>query len=282
MAAMTRDSATSPPSAQRSLDQRYIVPGLLRGLQILRTFSREKQEQTVAEMARAVGIPRSTAFRIVYTLENSGFLHRKGEEGTRYQLGSPVLELGYSFLAGKELIDIANPILRRLRDETSASSHLAVREGRNVVYIARFQGNTSLVSAMSVGSRLPAHATAPGRVLLSALPLSEVVALYEDYNFETYTSDTPDTIGALVNLVERDRKEGSIVSWGFYEAEVASIAAPVRNSEGKVEAAISVSCPISVYDRDTFSTRIRRIVEEAAADISRGLGYRSRNTSAAA
>jgi DNA-binding IclR family transcriptional regulator len=191
-----------------------------------------------------------------------------------------VLELGYSFLAGKDLIEIANPILRRLRDETQASSHLAVREGRDVVYIARFQGNTSLISAKSVGSRLPAHATAPGRVLLSALPLAEVVTLYEDYKFETYTRDTPDSMGALVTLVERDRKDHSIVSWGFYEADVASIAAPVRNSEGKVEAAISVSCPISVYDRDTFSTRIRRIVEEAAADISRGLGHRA--TSAAA
>lgn len=260
-------------------DRRYIVPGLIRGLQVLRTFSRERQEQTVAEMARAVGIPRSTAFRIVYTLESAGFLRRTADDA-RYQLGSPVLELGYSFLAGKELIDIANPVLRRLRDETSASSHLAVREGRDVVYIARYQGNTSLVSAKSVGSRLPAHATAPGRVLLSALPLAEVVALYEGYRFETYTPDTPGNIGALINLVDSDRKESSIVSWGFYEAEVASIAAPVRDSEGKVEAAISVSCPISVYDREAFSTRIRRVVEEAAADISRGLGFRASSAAA--
>jgi len=261
------------PPEGRTPDPRYIVPGLLRGLQILRTFSRERQEQTIAELARAVRIPRSTAFRIVYTLEAAGFL-RRAVDGTRYQLGSPVLELGHSYLAGKELIDIANPVLRRLRDETLASSHLAVREGRDVVYIARFQGNTSLVSAKNVGSHLPAHGTAPGRVLLSALPLSEVVALYEGYEFVTYTKDTPDSIGSLVSLVERDRKESSIVSWGFYEAEVASIAAPVRNSDGKVEAAISVSCPISVYEREVFMTRIRRIVEEAAAEISAGLGYR--------
>jgi len=270
---MTRD----PPSDK--LDLRYIVPGLLRGLQILRSFSRDHQEQTLAEMARSVGIPRSTAFRIVYTLESEGFL-RRAEDAKHYQLGSRVLELGYSFLAGKDLIEIANPTLRRLRDDTQASSHLAVREGRDVVYIARFQGNTSLISAKNVGSRLPAHATAPGRVLLSALPLAEVVGLYEDYRFETYTRDTPDSMGALVTLVERDRKEYSIVSWGFYETDVASIAAPVRNSEGRVEAAISISCPTGVYDRETFSTRIRRIVEEAAAEISRGLGYRAASAAA--
>jgi DNA-binding IclR family transcriptional regulator len=263
---MDSTPADSPPD-------RYIVPGLIRGLEILRSFTRDRQQQTVAEMARLVDIPRSTAFRIVYTLESAGFLRRL-EDGKNFQLGSAVLELGYSFLAGKDLVEVANPILRRLRDETLASSHLAIREGRDAVYLARFQGNTSLISAKNVGSRLPAHATAPGRVLLSALPLAEVVALYEGYKFETYTADTPDNIGALVNLVERDRKESSVLSWGFYEKDVASIAAAVRNAEGKVEAAISVSCPISVYDRDTFSSRIRRIVEEAAAEISRGLGHR--------
>lgn len=257
-----------------SIDERYIVPGLARGLQMLQTFTRDRQEQTVAEMAKRIGITRSTAFRIVYTLEATGFL-RRVHDTHRYQLGSRVLELGYSFLAGKDLIEVASPVLRRLRDDTQTSTHLAVREGRDVVYVARFQGNTSLISGMTVGSRLPAHATAPGRVLLATLALSEVVALYEDYNFETYTKDTPDSMGALVSLVERDRRETSIISWGFYEPDVASIAAPVFNAAGKPEAAISVSCPINTYDRDAFEGAIRAKVEEAATEISRGLGYRA-------
>lgn len=255
-------------------DSRYIVPGLSRGLQILRSFTRERQELTVIELARLVDVPRSTAFRLVYTLQAEGFLLHVGDT-RRYQLGSRVLELGYSFLAGKDLIDIANPVLRRLRDETQTSSHLAIREGRDVVYIARVQGNTSLVSAKNVGSRLPAHATAPGRVLLAALPLAAVVELYDGHKFETFTPETPGSMGQLITLIEADRKDSSIMSWGFYEPDVASIAAPIFNSEGQVEAAISVSCPISIYDKEIFSTKIRRIVEESAADISRGLGYRS-------
>lgn len=256
------------------LDERYIVPGLARGLQMLQSFTRDRQEQSVAEMAKRVGVTRSSAFRIVYTLEASGFL-RRVHDTHRYQLGSRVLELGYSFLAGKDLIEVATPVLRRLRDETQTSTHLAVREGREVVYVARFQGNTSLISAMTVGSRLPAHATAPGRVLLAGLPLSEVVVLYEDYGFETYTSDTPESMGALVSLVERDRRDGSVLSWGFYDPDVASVAAPVYNAAGRLEAAISVSCPINTYDQTTFSTRVRTAVEAAAAEISRGMGFRS-------
>ncbi|WP_068085259.1 IclR family transcriptional regulator [Novosphingobium rosa] len=259
-------------TSEEEVDERYVVPGLVRGLQMLLTFKQDRQEQTVADMAKNVGVTRSTAFRIVYTLELAGFLRRL--PGThRYELGSRVLELGYSFLAGKDLIEVASPILRQLRDETQTSTHLAVREGHEVVYVARFQGNTSLISAMTVGSRLPAHATAPGRVLLAGLPLSEVVGLYEHFAFERFTADTPESMGALVSLVERDRAQTSVISWGFYDPDVASVAAPVYNAAGKLEAAISVSCPITTYDKDTFSTQVRGQVEAAAARISAGLGY---------
>ncbi|WP_404477788.1 IclR family transcriptional regulator [Novosphingobium sp. BL-52-GroH] len=263
------ESKTSP-----EIDERYIVPGLVRGLQVLQSFTRERQEQTVAEVARQIGTTRSTAFRLVYTLENAGYLRRVAD-GKRYQLGSRVLELGYSFLAGKDLIEVANPILARLRDDTGTSTHLVVREGREAVYIARFQGNTSLISAVTVGSRLPAHATAPGRVLLAHMSLSDVVSLYDKFEFVTYTSATPVSMGDLVTLVEGDRKRGTVVSWGFYDQNVASVAVPVYNASGEVEAAISISCPINTFDRETFEGRISTQVERAGMEISRGLGYRA-------
>lgn len=263
---------TIQPADDTEIDERYVVPGLVRGLKMLLTFKPDRQEQSVAEMAKGISVTRSTAFRIVYTLEMEGFLRRL--PGThRYELGSRVLELGYSFLAGKDLIEVASPILRQLRDETQTSTHLAVREGRDVVYVARFQGNTNLISAMTVGSRLPAHATAPGRVLLAGLPLAEVVTLYEDFTFERFTTDTPDSMGALVSLVEHDRKEASVMSWGFYDPDVASIAAPVYNASGKLEGAISVSCPITTYEREEFFGRVRAQVEAAAVRISAGLGF---------
>lgn len=255
-------------------ETRYIVPGLMRGLQTLQAFTQDQQELTVAELARLVDVNRSTAFRLVYTLEAAGFLQRVSDT-RRYRLGSRVLELGYSFLAGKDLIEVASPVLARLRDDTNTSTHLVIREGRNAVYIARFQGNTSLISAVNVGSRLPVHATAPGRVLLAGLPLADVVALYEGYDFETYTALTPSSMGALVGLVEQDRKHPLVVSWGFYDASVASIAAPIHNAAGGVEAAISISCPINTFDKPAFEGRIQRLVEAASAEISRGLGYRS-------
>ena len=259
-------------SAEDTVDQRYIVPGLVRGLEVLRSFTHERQIQTVAEIARAVGISRSTAFRIVYTLEAAGYL-APVESTKRYKLTSRVLEMGFSFLAGRDLIDLSAPILSQLRDETHASAHLVERDGREVVYLSRFAANTSLVSSINVGSRLPAHATAPGRVLLAALPLSEIVALYEGTQLERYTAATPDSIASLIAMVEADKASRSVVSFGFYDPNLASIAAPVLNGEGEVVAAISITCPIASYPENEFRTAVAAKVEQAALEVSRTIGF---------
>jgi DNA-binding IclR family transcriptional regulator len=259
--------------AAADIDERYIVPGLVRGLQVLQSFTDNRQPQSAAEIARRVNLSRPTAFRLVYTLEVTGFLKRVPSTN-KFELGSRVLELGYSFLAGKDLIEIADPVLRALRDETQTSTHLVVREGRDAVYIARFPATTGLISSVRVGSRLPAHATAPGRVLLAGVPLAELVALYDGYEFESYTSDTPTSLGSLIRHIEQDRLQPGVVSWGFYEPDVASVAAPVFNAAGKLEAAVSVSCPINLHAREEFEGRIRREVEAAAVAVSRSLGYR--------
>ncbi|MGC4029289.1 MAG: IclR family transcriptional regulator [Steroidobacteraceae bacterium] len=268
---MTR-KMTSADSSQE-VDQRYLVPGLLRGLQILHTFTPERQQQTIAEIARAAGITRTTAFRLVYTLEHTQHL-RKVPNSRNYELGSRALDLSHAYLSCLDMIETANPILKALRDETQTSTHLMVLEGRDVVYIARFAGTTSLVSTQCVGSRLPAHATAPGRILLTGLTLSEIAALYENVPLQSYSGAAPDSIGALISRVEEDRRASSIVSWGAYEPSVAAIAAPVYGQDGKILAAISATCPLSTFSQEEFSTVIRGHVETAAMTLSRALGYR--------
>lgn len=259
--------------AANDIDARYLVPGLVRGLEILQTFTTERQQQTIADIARSIDVTRSTAFRLVYTLEALGFL-QKVDDTRKYQLTSRVLDLGHTYLAGQDLIETANPILRALRDETQTSTHLAIREGRDVVYIARFAGNTRLVSSIGVGSRLPLHATTPGRVLLTGLSLPEIARLFEGHAFKSYTASTPTDVGALISQVEADRKEPSLVSWGYYEGEIAGISAPVYGQDHQIVAAVTISCPINTFSRDEFEMIIRRRVETAAMELSRALGYR--------
>ena len=252
--------------------ERYIVPGLVRGLAVLQVFSEENQELGIAEIARQIKASRSTAFRLVYTLESLGFLQRTNSS-KRYRIGSRVLNLGYSYLSSLDLIELATPILEGLRDSTRTSSHLIIRDGGDIVFVARCSARAQFASTVGVGTRFPAYATAPGRVLLSSLSTSEVVALFEDTEMYRYTENTPDSLGKLVQQLEQDKKESSIISWGFFDPTVANISAPVMDKNKTTVAAISASCPIGTYPKQEFETEIRQIVEQAGVSLSQTLGH---------
>lgn len=272
-AAETKSKSKSEATEVKSNEDRYIVPGLVRGLQALLNFDKNHPEQTLAEIATRLEVNRSTAFRLVYTLEALGFL-QKDANGKKYRLAGKVMDLGFSYIAGQDLVETAAPFLQNLRDETETSTHLVVREGREIVYIARYPGKTSLISQVSVGKRLPAHATAPGRILLSRLSMSEVAALYESAKLTKYSDETPLNLSDLIKQTEKDYNEPSIISYGFYEPSIASIAAPIYDMYHNTIAAISVSCPLGTYTQSEFEGRIKKRVEVTALDISHALGYR--------
>ncbi|MEM1397064.1 MAG: IclR family transcriptional regulator [Pseudomonadota bacterium] len=253
-------------------EERYLVPGLIRGLNILRAFSDDQSEMGVAEIARQVDVGRSTAFRLVYTLEYCGFL-QKVPGSKKYRLGTKVLELGFRFLSELDIIEISRPHLQKLRDETEASAHLAILDGKEIVYVARHNARTRVTSNVGVGTRFPAHATSSGRVLLSGLPITDVVNLYEDAALEAYTTSTATSLGDLINQLSNDRQAGYVLSWGAFEENLASIAAPVFDSSGSMIASINISCPMTAYARDVFETDVLANVIACGEAVSRSIGY---------
>ena len=261
-----------PPQPQDR--ERYLVPGLIRGLNVLRAFSDQNPEMGVAQIARKIDVGRSTAFRLVYTLEQYGFL-RKTPETKKYRLGTKILELGFSFLSGLEMIEISRAPLEALRDDTRTSSHLAILDGHEIVYVARYNARERVTSNVGVGTRFPAHATSSGRILLAGLPVAELVKLYENVALEKYTDKTPMTLGDLINQLDEDRKNGYVVSWGHFELHLASIAVPVRDSSGAVVASINISCPMTAYSRDEFDKTVLPRVIDCGLEISQSLGYNS-------
>lgn len=102
-------------------DDRYLVPGLVRGLAILQAFDQQTQEMTITEIAEILDVNRSSAFRLIYTLESCGFL-RKASQKT-YALDSKVMELGFNSLSKQSLLDLATPLMKELRDQTKLAVH---------------------------------------------------------------------------------------------------------------------------------------------------------------
>ena len=261
----------SDPAAD--VDARYSVHSLELGLRVLESFDRNSVDaMTLSEVARRIGVSRSSAFRLVHTLERLGYLAREGETKS-YRLGARVMSLGYAFLSSKDIAELARPELRRLRAATRASAHLGILDGGDVLYIARYAAHEPVGSMIAVGARLPAHATTMGRILLAFKP-----AAYVDEHFAgplaRYSERTPVTLDELRALLDADRVRGYAISHSNFESGIASIAAPVFDASGDIAAAINVSIPEASLD-DRFDTDVAGVVCEVARTISQLAGHRT-------
>ncbi len=221
---------------------RYTVPGLERGLRILGEFSRREPTLTAPELARRLGVPRSTVFRLLVTLENMGFVERTAD-GRAHRLGLAVLRLGFEYLGSLGMVELGRPLLERLRDDSGHAASLVVRDGRDIVYLQRAASRSPFASAVTVGTRLPAHATVLGHVLLGDLSLSQLRALFPESRLEGSSANTPANPNALFDLVQHTRARGYVLAEGFFEPHICTVAAPVFGEGGHIVAAIGLTVP---------------------------------------
>ena len=244
-------------------DDRYIVPGLARGMEVLGAFTPARKQLSLAELAGALGTTRSALFRVTYTLTTLGFLVQ--QQG-RFALGPAVLRLGVGYLATRSLVEAALPLLEELRDSTGWSAHLGVLEGRELVYLLRLP-TAGRLSIVHVGSRLPAHATAMGRVLLAGSDAAALAALYREAPPRIGSPATPGGgMAALLAQARRDARRGHVEHRGDFESGIASLAAPVRDAKGVV-AALSITAPLEAAKAAPVQA-----VLGAAAALSAALG----------
>ncbi|MBN9356315.1 MAG: IclR family transcriptional regulator [Herbaspirillum huttiense] len=260
-----------PVIPEEESQDKYSVPGLERGLRLLCEFSRQDKTLSAPELARRLDIPRSTVFRLLATLERMGFVER-ADGGRDYRLGMSVLRLGFEYLASLELTEIGRPLLDRLRDEIGYSCNLVVRDGRSIVYVAKSVTQTAFTSHVNVGTRLPAHATVLGRVLLEDLTLPQLRALYPEEHLEVFSSNTPKTVVELFDMVQADKERGFVLQEGFFETSISTVAAPVRDHSGHVVAALGATIPSPHIDASQLDVIVSR-VRETAAELSRLLDH---------
>jgi DNA-binding IclR family transcriptional regulator len=255
-------------------DERYLVPALIRGLRILSTLSRENSKLTLSEVAASLGTTRSSAYRLLYTLEHLGFVEYDARS-KNYALGPRVLALGYGYLASRDIIDVAMPHLIRLRDRTGWSAHLGELHGRDVVYVARVATRRSIASIVHVGTRLPAHATTMGRILLSSLSDQEIRELYNQDLSRSFNLSPYSDLADLLKQIAVDRVDGIVVQSSGYEPGVASVAAPIHDVSGRIVAAINVSAVALLANEVELNGPLKAEVMAAAAAISRDLGQQT-------
>lgn len=230
------------------------------------------KSMTLSEIARAMELSRSSAFRLVYTLRQMDYL-KEGEQSNTYSLGPRVLNLGFAYLNQQQITTIARQHLATLRDVTGVSTHLSVLEGHDVLYLGSHQARTGFVSNMATGTRTQAYASAIGWCLLGVLTADELAAFCDDIQFEKFTQHTPTSYQELNERVVTTKRDGFIVSKGFRQPGGSSLAVPVRDHRGEIVACVNISGPDSGFDFDKLDSFYIPETQAAALKISRELGY---------
>lgn len=156
------------------------------------------------------------------------------------------------------------------------SAYLVVRDGGHALYLLRQMPDAALVSNIQVGSRVAAHLTTPGRMLIAELPPETLRELLGPDPLPTVTGQSPATHARLAEILAADRERGCGWSFSAFEPGIDACAAPVRGADGEVIAAISVAGPQQRFEHDgTLRERVEKEVKLAARDLSGLMGYRA-------
>lgn len=218
------------------------VQSLARGLSVIRCFDSGRPQMTLSEVARETGLTRATARRFLLTLVEIGYVRT---DGRQFALTARVLELGYSYLSGLSLPELAQPHLEALSAELHESTSASVLDGHDVVYVARVPTRRIMSVGINLGTRFPAYATSMGRVLLAGLDRASLDGYLATAQFEALTPTTVHDPQALRAVIERAGRDGYASVSEELEIGLRSIAAPVRDRDGRVIAAINVSTQAS-------------------------------------
>lgn len=250
-------------------EPRTQVPAAAQTLAILAHLGRQATPVRAAAVARDLALPRSTTYHLLAELVAAGFVVHLPEQ-QRYGLGVAAYELGAGYTRQAPLARLARQPLEALVRHTGHNGHLAVLDGRDVVYVVeeRAPGRPPLVT--DVGVRLPAHLTASGRALLAGLPASRVRAAYPDAAAFVARTDVPGptTPSALRALLVGVRRDGCASEDGEVSPGYASVAAAAADHTGLPAAAVAVTYP-SAAPVDTAA--LAAAVRHTAAELTRRL-----------
>ena len=252
------------------IDSRYVVPPVQRALRLLRYIADGNAVESPSRAAKELAINRTTLVRLLATLSAERMIERR-HDGDGYRLGIGMATLTARALFSADIVQVADPILAKLANELGLSSHLGILEGRDVIYVVRRVPNLHLVSNVRIGSRLPAHASNIGRVILAHMPRESVTELYDKATLERVTDKTVTTLDGLLRQISRDQEVGLAWSDSNFELGISWVAAPVFDHTGGV--GINVSGATGALDGAARRKEISAALLEAGQEISRRIGY---------
>jgi len=241
------------------------VQSLERGLAVIQAFGPDSSEMTISEVAQATGTTRATARRFLLTLEQLGHIRN---DGRKFSLTPHVLGLGYAYLSSLNWWQNAQPAMEDVVKELQESCSASVLDGKDVIYVARVSATRIMSINLSIGTRLPAHVTSLGRVLLSHQTQEMLDAYLADIVPYKFTDHSKTDINELRDAIETARLKGYALVDQELETGLRSLAVPIYDRNGHILAALNVGTHAARSRLDEMTTRFLTVVLEASRKIT--------------
>ncbi len=260
------------PRTQPIGEQAAPVQALDRGLTLLRTLAKDSG-LTLTDIALRLGMPPSSAHRILATLQKHGFAEFDGS-AQEWSVGIEAFRVGNAYLVGTNLLEAAREFMRRLMDETGETANLAIADNGEVVFLSQVESHNPIRAFFRPGTRGHLHASGIGKALLANMGRGEIETILQKQGLPEFTSKTLTSPNPLYANLETTRMRG----WSFDDEErylgMRCIAAPIFNGFGEAIAGISVSGP-TVRFPDGKIAEIGPVVKRAADEITAKIGGRT-------
>jgi DNA-binding IclR family transcriptional regulator len=241
---------------------------LAKALLLLSQFDTLHPERSVTDLSRTAGLSKSNVSKILKELRAHGYLVQD-KTSRRYRVGPQVVAVGAGYFAGSNLVRCADRVMQRLAKQMGATATLNVACDSRVLFVTAKDGGKPPAFSWPVGSYIPLHATAAGKIVAAFAEPSNGKPIIANAELRSFTPSTICEIGALMVQLSEIRRVGIACTFGESTYGVAGIAAPIVDSEDAVVGAISVLMPL---ERTRRGEGVTDAVREAARDVSREIG----------
>lgn len=257
---------------QNSINKRYFINSLARGIKLLEKMADAAVPLTLSEVAEAMEMALPTAYRFLYTLQAIELIEKEPDRKA-YRITPKVLKLGYGAFKSSELWNTAHHHLVRASQKYGETFNLAVLEDDQILYIDRVKTQSILSINLEIGSKLPAYCTSMGRVLLAWLPVEDARRRLRLNSRRKYTGRTITDLNKLEGILTQVRHSGFAVNNGELAHELYSAAAPILNRQGKAVAALNMAVNAARHDKDYLLKVMVPAVVQCADRISSAMGH---------
>jgi IclR family transcriptional regulator, pca regulon regulatory protein len=242
------------------------MTSLARGLAVIQAFSQKQRELTVSQISAKTGFSRAAVRRCLYTLTNLGFAAT--DDSRHFHLRPRILALGHSYISSMPLAAMAQPILENVSHILHESCSIATLDKNEIIYIARANVTRIMSIDLGVGSRLPAFCTSMGRVLIADLPADKLDEFLGRVEFKRYTERTVANAEKLRQILRLVQRNGYCIVDQELESGLRSLAVPIKDSAGRVVAALNVGTHAQRVSIQDLQIRFFPQLKAAAQELS--------------